>query len=120
MKTLSIVSALIGTVVALSSSIAAASAEQTSASACAQAFAAQLASSNGAVPTYKLQYESTGPASMTAQYYATRYTFEMSARQPNSTSQIARATCVTSRSGKIISLTSLPAGAEATKLAARM
>lgn len=120
MKTLNIFSALIGSAVALSSSIAAASTEHASASACAQAFAAQLAAPTGAVPSYRLEYEAAGTSSLTAEYYATRYTFELSAREPNSASKIARATCVTSRNGKVISLTSLPAVTEGTQLAARL
>ena len=57
---------------------------------------------------------------MTAEYYATRYTFELSAREPNGAAKIARATCVTSRNGKVISLTSLPVVTQGSQLAARL
>jgi len=120
MKIFSIVSALFSSAFALSSSTAFASSEHASASACAQAFAAQLAPSSGAVPNYKLEYEAATPSSVTAEYFASRYTFEMSARQPGGVDKIARATCVTSRSGKVISLTSLPVVTESSELAARL
>jgi hypothetical protein len=53
-----------------------------------------------------------------AEYYATRYTFELNARKAGT--NLAHATCVTSRSGRIISLTTLSTPADDGKFAAQM
>jgi hypothetical protein len=58
-------------------------------------------------------------SSVLATYYATQYTFDLMARNPKSGLEVAHATCVTSRSGRIISLVSTPVVAGDTKLASR-
>jgi zona occludens toxin (predicted ATPase) len=120
MKTLKLVAALAGTAVALSSSIASASSENRAAAACAKAFAAQLAVPGGAAPPYKLDFQPFEESSIVSGFYATHYTFDLSARDPRSNASIARATCVTSRSGTIDSLTSLPPATAGTELASTL
>ena len=98
--------------------VASASSENRSAAACAQAFAARV-NAGGEAPSYKFDFRPSGLSSVVATYYATQFTFDLMARDPKSGAEVARATCVTSRAGRIISLVSTPVVAGDTKLASR-
>ena len=90
--------------------VASASTEHRSAAACAQAFAARVNVGGEAPP---------GLSSVVATYYAPQFTFDLIAHGPKSGVEVARATCVTSRTGRIISLLSTPVVAGETKLVSR-
>jgi hypothetical protein len=119
MKTANLFCAAAITVAAAIPSVASASIENRSAAACAQEFAARV-NVSGEVPSYKFDYRSTGLSSVVATYFATQYTFDLMARNPKSGAEVARATCVVSRAGRIISLVSTPVVAGETKLASRL
>lgn len=119
MKTANLFCAAAITVAAVIPAVASASTENRSAAACAQAFAARV-NAGGEIPSYKFDFRPSGLSSVTATYYATQYTFDLKARNPKNGAEVARATCVTSRAGRIISLVSTPVGAGETKLALRL
>ena len=100
------------------SGAASASTENRSAAACAQAFAARV-NAGGEAPSYKFAFRPSGLSSVVATYYAPQFTFDLIAHGPKSGVEVARATCVTSRTGRIISLLSTPVVAGETKLVSR-
>lgn len=117
MKTFQII---LATAAVLSALPAAASTTSRSASACAKAFAEQVAAERHRAPSYRVDYVSPGAGSILSAYYSSRYTFDLHARDSKSGEAVAHATCVTNRSGEVISLHVDAVGAEAARLAARL
>lgn len=106
------------TLVAVLPVVASASTENRSAAACAHAFAARMKLGADA-PSFRFDFRPAEMSSLVASYFATQYTFDLLARDPKSGAEMARATCVTTRAGQIISLESTPTGAGQAKLALR-
>jgi Ca2+/H+ antiporter len=86
-----------------------ASVESRSANACAQALAKQVSGATAVTRPYRIDYLSSTSASMLASFYAARLTFDMKAHDASG-AELARATCVTDRSGNVKSLELAPAG----------
>jgi hypothetical protein len=110
LRTLGLVATLVA---ALLPSISNASPEKDAVSACAHAFATNIATP-GATPTYKLDYQgdrlgswSPGPLG-SAGFFANGYTFDLQAHDPKTGEAIARARCSTNLRAVVIALTSLP------------
>ncbi len=114
MKTLQ---TLLLTSLTLSALPALASVESRSAGACAQALAQQVTAGTAVTRPYRVDYLSSTSGSLLATFYAARFTFDMQARDRQGT-EIARATCVTDRAGKVKSLELSPAGSDARMTAA--
>jgi hypothetical protein len=104
------------TVAALTPAISNASPEKASVKACASAFASTV--TNGAAPGYKLAYRTSFGSSL-ADFYPTEYTFSMDARDPKTGAVIAHAVCSADSKGTVTSISTTPADAKATTLAAR-
>jgi hypothetical protein len=66
-----------------------------------------MASKDGAVPTFKLNYRDQ-PAGAYAEYYASKYTFLLKANDPKSGSLLAHATCSATAQGTVLSMSSTP------------
>jgi hypothetical protein len=88
--------------------IATASTQDLMIQACGRAFAAKLGLATGDVPGYKLT-SLVAPSTETLQNsYNVDFTVDMIARAPKIGTPVARATCVVSRHGAVISLTEEP------------
>jgi hypothetical protein len=90
-----------------------ASVESRSVGACARALATQVSGATAITRPYRVDYLASTSASMLSSFYATRFTFDLKARDPKG-AEIARATCVTDRAGNVKSLELSPAGSRAT------
>jgi hypothetical protein len=88
--------------------IATASTQDSMIQACGRAFAAKLGLATGDVPGYKLT-NLLAPSIETLQnLYSVEFTVDMIARAAKTGTPVARATCVVSRQGEVISLTEEP------------
>jgi hypothetical protein len=86
---------------------------------CARAFAASMAVSGAAPPTYKLRYHVGRLSGSIADYFPTNDTFELEAHDPKTGVVIARARCSTNSRGTIVAFSSTPLGSKGAILSAQ-
>jgi hypothetical protein len=96
------------TVVAAATLPSIASATDTSAlsAACGRAFAAKLGLANSDAPTYKLTDLVGGDAQALERFSGREYSISMVARAPKSGTPVAKATCLVTSDGSVISVKS--------------
>jgi hypothetical protein len=91
---------------AISPSIASAASPQDLAlQACANAFAAKIASPSTAAPSFKLQYNGSQTESAVEGYYGREFTFYLSAHDKKTGVKLGRATCTADTHGAVTALT---------------
>jgi hypothetical protein len=93
-------------IVAICPAVSQASPENTALNACAQAFAASLASGSVA-PTFKLKYHSESAGALADYYGSHDFTFYLQARDAKTGLTLARATCSADNRGAV-ALTATP------------
>jgi hypothetical protein len=87
--------------------------------ACAQAFAASLATPGAPVPAFKVNYRGNQSTGSMLQFYNREYTFDLHADDAKTGTAIARASCSTDMHGAVLSLSPVPLFIERPALAAR-
>jgi hypothetical protein len=98
--------------------LADASEHESMAQACGHAFAAKLGLAGGAVQNYKLTNLAFDDAGSLEKFYATDYTVDLIARAPKTGATLAKATCLVTRNGTVLSLSAQPLSADEARIAA--
>jgi hypothetical protein len=89
------------------------------AQACGHAFAAKLGLAGGESQNYKLTDLAFDNAGSLEKFYATDYTVDLVARAPKTGALLAKATCLVSRGGTVLSLSAQPVAAGEARIAAK-
>ena len=111
---------LIAVTLAALPALATAAPESRSLKACTAAFVSAMAEGAGAAPSYRIDYDAEPSVGPLAAYYTTAYTFDLQAQKPGTSEVVARASCTASKTGAIVSITTLPLDLVATLPAARL
>jgi hypothetical protein len=104
---------------ALSPMICAASPETASFDACLSAFEKSMAAPGAAIPAYKVLYRTNRFESPLEQFFASKYIYDLEARDPNAGASLVRARCSTNGRGTVVSLAPLSLSNHAASLASQ-
>jgi hypothetical protein len=88
------------------------------AQACGHAFAAKLGLAGGSTQNYKLTNLAFDEAGSLEKFYATEYTIDLIARAPKTGVTLAKATCLVTREGTVLSLSAQPLTSAESRIAA--
>jgi hypothetical protein len=112
--------ALIAVTLTALPALASASPESRSLKACTAAFVSTIAEGAGTAPNYRVDYAADPSVGPLAAYYTAAYTFDLQAQKPGTSEVMARASCTASKTGTVVSITTLPLDLVATLPAARL